>query len=157
MIIMYLKRLTITLCTLVFAVFFTVWINACKTEDGSSVSDYYACAYIVKREDHYNIGVEIHTNNRNIQQLNMFTNEEFGNLIYPLDIKEQDDGRHYYDSGKAMSACFKEWLSVAINKENINDVLRIMREHEFEINLIDPDGNYPAIHESTTLNVIVEL
>ena len=131
----------------------SVCISGCKEKVSSAPAEYKACAYLVQKDDHYNIGIEIHTDNRNVEGLNPFTEEEFGNLITLTD-EDNDDGKNYCPSENKMNSDFKEWITAEIKNEDIEKVLNIMKQHKFELNLVDPDGNYPSIHEVVQLEVI---
>lgn len=129
----------------------------CKGKEASlPTGEYKACSFLVNRGDHYNIGIEIHTTNGNIKNLNTFTYEEFGELVTPLEFEDREtDRQHYCEESNSMRNCKKEWLTVSIREEDIEEVLTIMREHIFELNLVDPKGEHASIRESVTFDIVI--
>ena len=116
---------------------------------------YEACAFIVYRNGHYNIGVEIHTNNRNPKGQVLIDESEFKGMVTVLQY-DPFDGK-YYRKSKSFSNDFKEWNTVAVSKEDLDRVIDIMKEHVYHLTLVDPEWSYPPIDIETKLDVIVDI
>lgn len=120
--------------------------------------DYTSCVYLAKRGDHYNIGVELFSNYKSVSIQNTFPQnefKEFGDLVTPLPNEDwEDDGRFYCEASNKAIHHIKEWSSVIIREEDIDEVLEIMRNHEFIVHLVDPDEIYPPIHDLIKFDVV---
>jgi beta-lactamase regulating signal transducer with metallopeptidase domain len=116
---------------------------------------YEACAFIVYRNGHYNIGVEIHTNYRNPKGQILIDESEFKGMVTVLN-DDPTDGK-YYRKSKSFSNDFKEWNTVAISEEDLDKVIDIMKDHVYHLYLVDPEWNFPSIDIETRLDVVVDI
>jgi hypothetical protein len=121
----------------------------------SSEPLYSACSYIVARDGHYNIGVEVHCRGRSPAGSLMFNASEFGDLVTELP-DDPDDGRNYCEAIPGANT-MKEWITVSIEDKDLDKVISQLKKHVFEIDLVDPEGNYEEIHEKTRLKLVKAL
>lgn len=148
---MMIKHKTIIIAILLLAAVSGVCIAGQYHFSGSD-RPYTACSYIVARDGHYNIGVEVHCKGRSPAWSLMFGASEFGDLVTELP-DDPDDGRNYCEAIPGANT-MKEWITVSIEDKDLDKVISQLKKHVFEIDLVDPEGNYEEIHEKTRLKLV---
>ena len=118
---------------------------------------YEACSFIAYRDGHYEVGVEIHTDNRRPIDLKLIDVQEFEGMAILVDDNPRMDELKYYCNSGAYTQHYQEWNTYDIKEEDLDKVIDIMRRHIFELTLADLEGRYPAIIDEKVLEVVVDI
>lgn len=136
---------------------FVVGLDYPVDEPEGGETGYEACSFITYRNGHYEIGVEIHTNHRTPIDLKLIDIQEFEGLVTLVEDSPPENEVKYYCNSGTFTQHYKVRNTVDIREEDIDKVIDIMRKHIYELTLADLEGYYPAIIDSTVLDVVVDI
>ena len=83
--------------------------------------------------------------------------QEFEGMVTLVEDSQPENEVKYYCNSGTFTQHYQEWNTVDIREEDIDKVIDIMRKHVYELTLADLEGYYPAIIDSTVLDVVVDI